>query len=135
MKHLQKKQIKIQFFDTKEKLAFADKHMCSSIIRNLLNNAIKFSNQDSKIEIIISANDDFLKFQITDEGIGINTDNLSKLFRIDLKYKSVGTSGEKGTGLGLLLCKEFAEANRGKIWAESTIGKGSTFFFVLPQSK
>ncbi len=131
----EKKQIKIQFLDTEEKLAFADKHMSSSIIRNLLNNAIKFSNQNSKIEIKIGVKNDLLEFQIIDEGIGIDEDNLSKLFRIDLKYKSIGTSGEKGTGLGLLLCKEFAEANRGNIWAESTIDKGSTFFFVLPQSK
>ena len=131
----EKKQIEIQFFDTKEKLTFADKHMSSSIIRNLINNAIKFSNQNSQIEIKIATKDKFVEFQIADEGIGIDKDNLSKLFRIDLKYKSVGTSGEKGTGLGLLLCKEFAEANRGKIWAESTIGKGSTFFFVLPESK
>lgn len=109
--------------------------MCSSILRNLINNAIKFSYPNTEIGISVVRKDKFFEVQVVDQGIGIDEENLEKLFRIDLKFKSTGTAGEKGTGLGLLLCKEFAETNGGKIWAESTSGKGSTFFFLIPVSQ
>ncbi|MDM8158300.1 sensor histidine kinase [Labilibaculum sp. K2S] len=109
--------------------------MYSLILRNLINNAIKFSESKSQIEIDIQEKNDFLKVQITDHDIGIASENLDKLFRIDLKFKSTGTVGEKGTGLGLLLCKEFAKANKSTVWAESTIEKGSAFHLHIPRSK
>ncbi|MBN2597420.1 two-component regulator propeller domain-containing protein [Labilibaculum sp.] len=130
-----KKEIKIVMLNSEKNLAFADQNMCSLIVRNLINNAIKFSEPKSQIEIDIQDKNDFLEVQIIDHGIGIAKENIDKLFRIDLKYKSTGTAGEKGTGLGLLLCKEFAEANGGKIWVESTFGEGSTFYLRIPQSK
>ena len=131
----EKKEIKIILLNSEKNLAFADQNMCSLIIRNLINNAIKFSEPKSQIEIDIQDKNDFLEVQITDHGIGIAKENIDKLFRIDLKYKSTGTAGEKGTGLGLLLCKEFVESNGGKIWVESTLGEGSTFHLHIPRSK
>ena len=72
-----------------------------------------------------------LEMRITDEGTGISEENLNKIFRIDSDYHAVGTAQEKGAGIGLLLCKDYIEKNGGKIWAESEIGKGSSFFFYL----
>lgn len=131
----EKKNIKIVLKCPENTLATADKNMCSSILRNLINNAIKFSYPNTEIGISVVRKDKFFEVQVVDQGIGIDEENLEKLFRIDLKFKSTGTAGEKGTGLGLLLCKEFAETNGGKIWAESTSGKGSTFFFLIPVSQ
>ncbi|NJO90260.1 MAG: HAMP domain-containing histidine kinase [Chloroflexia bacterium] len=74
-----------------------------------------------------------IEVQIKDQGTGISEENLKKLFRIDVKFKSTGTSGEKGTGLGLVLCKEFVEKNHGQIKVESALGKGSTFGFTIPK--
>ncbi|BAX82025.1 sensor histidine kinase [Labilibaculum antarcticum] len=131
----EKKEIKIILLNSEKNIAFADQNMCSLIVRNLINNAIKFSEPKSQIEVDIQDKNEFLEVQIIDHGIGIASENLDKLFRIDLKFKSTGTAGEKGTGLGLLLCKEFAETNGGKIWVESTIGEGSIFYLHIPQSK
>ena len=76
--------------------------------------------------------DDLVEISISDTGIGIKPENLKKLFRIDFNYTSVGTAQETGTGLGLILCKEFVNRNNGEIWVESEFGKGSTFKFTLP---
>lgn len=129
-----KKKIRLAKSCENEVKVYADRNMCSAILRNLLNNAIKFSNPDSEIKLAAEANGKFVEIKVIDQGIGIAPENLDKLFRIDLKYKSQGTSGEKGTGLGLLLCKEFAEANGGKIWVESTPMVGSTFSFLIPSA-
>jgi signal transduction histidine kinase len=77
-------------------------------------------------------NERFLEVSVSDTGIGIDQEDLPKLFRIDEKYRDSGTDGEMGTGLGLILCKELVEKSGGKIWAESKIGKGSIFTFTLP---
>jgi signal transduction histidine kinase/ligand-binding sensor domain-containing protein len=129
-----KKKIRLAKDCEKEVKVYADRNMCSAILRNLLNNAIKFSNPDTEIKLAAEANGKFVEIKVIDQGIGIAPENLDKLFRIDLKYKSQGTSGEKGTGLGLLLCKEFAEANGGKIWVESIPTVGSTFSFLIPSA-
>ena len=79
--------------------------------------------------------DDFLEISISDTGTGIKADNLDKLFRIDSKFTKMGTDNEKGTGLGLILCKEFIEKQHGKIYVKSELSKGSTFSFTLPLAK
>ena len=73
--------------------------------------------------------------KIKDTGVGMDADQISKLYKLDLSYSTVGTAGERGTGLGLILCKELVEKQGGKIWIESEVGAGSTFFFTLPKSK
>jgi signal transduction histidine kinase len=108
--------------------------MTSVVIRNFLSNAIKFTNEKGKITITAIEKQDFVEISVTDTGTGINEDDKLKLFHIDNKLSRNGTANEKGTGLGLNLCKEFIEHNKGKIWFESEIGIGSTFKFTLPNN-
>ncbi|NOU58585.1 sensor histidine kinase [Marinifilum caeruleilacunae] len=130
----EKKQIQLTKYCPEEIMALADRNMCSSVLRNLLNNAIKFSHNSSEVAVKVIPHSNYCEIQVIDQGIGIDKENIDKLFRIDLKYKSSGTAGEKGTGLGLLLCKEFVEANGGNIEVKSELGKGSTFIFTLPSA-
>ncbi len=112
---------------------FADFHMLSTVIRNLLMNALKFTKR--KGEVIVSANkvdNNHVEVNVKDTGIGIRKENLKKLFRNDMFYMTKGTENEKGSGLGLSLCKEFVEKNGGKIWAESEYKQGSAFKFTVP---
>ena len=111
---------------------YADKNMIRTVIRNLISNAIKYTNQGGFIKITVNNAGRYCKVNVSDNGIGISTENISKLFRIDESYTTVGTEREKGTGLGLILCKEFVEKNGGIITAESEIGKGSSFSFTIP---
>lgn len=114
-------------------IAFCDKNLYETIIRNLISNAIKFSHPESEITITFSDyNDKFMQISVTDTGIGISEEDIPKLFRDDIDRKKIGNSPEKGSGLGLLLCKEFVEKHKGKIWVESHIGKGTTFNFTIP---
>ena len=112
---------------------FADLNMIDAIIRNLLNNALKFTPSGKTVEIGITDQGDYWEVYIKDEGVGISAENLQKLFRIDEKVKTTGTEGEKGTGLGLIICKEFVEKNNGQIKVTSQVGEGSTFSFTLPK--
>lgn len=111
----------------------ADKYMISSVLRNMISNAVKFTNPGGKI--VISAKQKKKEFMVTvsDDGVGIKPHNIHKLFRIDESYATIGTQNEKGTGLGLILCKEFVEKHGGTIWAESEFGKGSKFCFTIPK--
>ncbi|MGE0088300.1 MAG: tetratricopeptide repeat protein [Bacteroidales bacterium] len=111
---------------------FADKHIVSTVIRNLVSNAIKFTNQGGEITISSEFKGDEALISVSDNGIGIKPENLDKLFKIDYSYSTKGTDNEQGTGLGLILCKELIEENNGRIWCESTYGKGSNFYFTLP---
>ena len=113
---------------------FADKAMIGTILRNLISNAIKFTNTGG--EVIISTKHilNEIVISVTDSGVGINSDSIGKLFRMDENYSTLGTQNEKGTGLGLLLCKEFIDKHGGRIWVESEPGKGSKFFFSIPIS-
>jgi len=111
---------------------FADKNMISTIFRNLISNAIKFTNPGGKIVVSVEKKKDELLAAVRDSGIGIKQPSIEKLFRIDESYSTSGTQNEKGTGLGLILCKEFVEKHGGKIWAESEPGKGSVFYFTIP---
>jgi PAS domain S-box-containing protein len=116
-------------------IAYADENMVSTVIRNLIANAIKFTESGGRIEINSEKMDDFVKVCITDDGIGISEEDIKKLFRIEIHHTTVGTNKEKGTGVGLILCKELIEKNHGKIWVESEFGKGSMFCFTLPISQ
>ena len=98
-----------------------------------MSNALKFTKPDGTIHISATQNDSMAEISVTDTGLGINKQHLSKLFRIDKQYRRTGTANEQGTGLGLILCKEFVERNGGQIWVESEVEKGSTFTFTLPR--
>jgi len=111
---------------------FADKAMASCILRNLLSNAIKFTNSHGEIRISAKQNEDHLLVSVADNGVGMKKEAINKLFQIENSYSTLGTQQEVGTGLGLLLCKEFIEMHGGDIWVESKIGKGSIFNFTIP---
>lgn len=129
-----KKSIELIKVYTDEVQIKADTKMLETIFRNLLNNSIKFTNIGGKIKIDAYTDDENFYGKIEDNGVGIDPKQLKKLFRIDSKFKTNGTANEKGTGLGLNICYEFIKYHKGKIWAESTPGKGSTFYFSIPKS-
>jgi len=111
---------------------YADENMIQFVLRNLVSNAIKFTNPNDRIIISSKTIDHkFAEICIADTGIGISPENLQKLFKIDEQFRMYGTHGEQGTGLGLVVCKEFVELNGGDIFAESQVGKGSQFYFRL----
>ena len=110
-----------------------DSDMINTVVRNLINNAIKYTREEGQITISAKKVDIKIEISVNDTGIGIDSETAKKLFTSDLKpNKKEGTKGEKGTGLGLILCKEFVLKHNGNIWAESELGKGSTFSFTLP---
>jgi signal transduction histidine kinase len=113
---------------------FADKAMINTILRNLISNAIKFTYPGGQIIISAEKMPDELKISISDNGIGIKKEAIGKLLRIDENNTRIGTQNERGTGLGLILCKEFIEKHQGKIWVESELGKGSKFSFTIPKN-
>jgi two-component system, sensor histidine kinase and response regulator len=115
-------------------ILYADKAMISTILRNLISNAIKFSNIGGKIQLTLEQNPNELVFSVTDDGIGMKKETLQKLFRIDESISTVGTQNERGTGLGLILCKEFVNHHQGKIWIESNVGNGTTISFLIPNA-
>jgi len=114
---------------------FADFYMISTVLRNLISNAIKFTN--SGCEIIVSACETATEIvvSVNDNGIGITKERIEKIFSIGESESTPGTTKEKGTGLGLILCKEFVEKHGGRIWVESAEGKGSEFYFAIPASQ
>jgi PAS domain S-box-containing protein len=112
-------------------LIYADKYMIDTIIRNFVSNSIKFTNPGGKIIIKGVINGDNAEVSVTDTGIGISPENQKNLFRIDEQFRRDGTANEKGTGIGLILCKEFAEKNGGVLWVESEEGKGSRFSITV----
>ncbi|MDD2358736.1 MAG: hybrid sensor histidine kinase/response regulator [Thiovulaceae bacterium] len=112
-----------------------DIDMIKSVLRNLLNNAIKFSYEGTSIDVILTENEDRLIIDIKDHGVGISKDKQIKLFNIESHYSSHGTDHENGSGLGLLLCKEFVKRNGGSLWFESQEEVGSTFSFDIPIQK
>ena len=111
---------------------YSDIDMFKTILRNLVSNAIKFTNTGGKITINAKQNSKNIIISVSDDGVGIPPENLTKLFDISEVLTTKGTASETGTGLGLLLCKEFVEKHQGKIWVESEVGKGSDFKFSLP---
>lgn len=126
------KNISLTMIDPGEVLITGDKNMLKTVIRNLITNAIKFTNPEGSINVSFSSKNRKLIFKVEDTGIGIKKKDISKIFAIDKHYSTSGTSNEKGTGIGLLLCKEFITKHKGKMIVESVHKKGSTFGFEIP---
>jgi two-component system sensor histidine kinase/response regulator len=115
---------------------FADKNMLQTVIRNLVSNALKFTNTGGKVNLLTKKNDDKrVEISVQDTGIGMLQEMVGNLFRLDINTSRRGTHDEPSTGLGLLLCNEFIEKHGGKLRVESEVGKGSTFSFTLPVIK
>lgn len=114
--------------------AFADEKMCEAVMRNLILNSIKFTHSGGHITIQAQEKKDVIEISVADSGVGMKKESVDKLFHMGTHFSSKGTANEPGSGLGLILCKEFVEKNRGKIWAESQVNKGSTFTFSLPKN-
>ncbi len=127
-----KKKIRLFAEYPKEITAYGDANMITTVLRNLTSNAIKFTPENGYVKISASVTDNFVLINVSDNGLGIKPDDIDKLFRIDVHHTTKGTNDEGGTGLGLIMCKDFVEKNGGKIWVESTVGKGSDFKFTVP---
>jgi two-component system sensor histidine kinase/response regulator len=128
----EKKNIELKNNITDDTIVPADKNMLKSIFRNLISNAIKFTPRHGKIELYSTVYDQQVEICVRDNCIGMSESTRNDLFRLDVNHSTKGTDDEKGTGLGLLLIKEFVQKHNGKIWVESEQGKGSTFKFLLP---
>jgi PAS domain S-box-containing protein len=112
----------------------ADENMVSTVLRNLVSNAIKFTPKGGEVKVDARVEGDDVKISVSDTGIGIKPETIEKLFKIETSFTTRGTENEKGTGLGLLLCREFIEKHGGKIWVESEQGRGSIFSFTIPKT-
>lgn len=131
------KSLQVQNHIDQQLSAFADIDQVNLVFRNLLSNAMKFTEYEGLIILKSDTNDtnDLCKVSITDTGLGMSEKMVADLFLSDTIQSKKGTGGEKGTGLGLILCKEFVENNGGEIWAESNLGEGTTFYFTIPFRK
>ena len=114
---------------------YADIDMIKTVIRNLISNAIKFSNEGTEILVIVQEQDDMAVVSVKDSGCGIDEENQKKLLHTDTHFSTFGTNNEEGSGLGLLLCQDFVIKNGGKLWFTSVKGEGSTFSFSIPLKK
>ncbi len=130
-----KKEISIQNKVDINATVYGDREMVATILRNLLANAIKFTPKNGIIEVKSEIENNLMKVSVRDSGIGMSEESIEKLFRIDVNHTTLGTNNEKGTGLGLILCKELIEKHGTSIWVESELDKGSLFSFTLPLSK
>lgn len=128
----EKKNIQVISFVSNETIVYCDKNTVSIVLRNLLDNAIKFTRFNGEVSISASYKDNFVEIAVKDNGVGMDQNTIDNLFRIDVHKTSVGTSNEYGTGLGLLIVKEFIDKNSGSIRVESKTGEGSTFYFTIP---
>lgn len=129
------KGIILNFLDPEEIIIHGDLNMIKTILRNLISNAIKYTHPKGKINVYALKNDKFVEITVSDNGMGMSEEDQNKLFKLETNESTVGTANEKGSGLGLILCKEFVEKHGGKIWVESRLGKGSAFKFTLPVSQ
>ncbi len=127
----QEKKIKLINLIPENIIVYADKIMLQLVFRNLIINSIKFSYQDSEVKISAKQKEKFAEVDVSDNGVGISENDFDKIFRIDIHYSTPGTSNEKGTGLGLILCKEIIEKHEGKIWIRGEKGKGTEVLFTL----
>ncbi|MDM8161727.1 ATP-binding protein [Labilibaculum sp. K2S] len=128
------KEINIEAVIDEDLRILADPNMINTVVRNLVSNAIKFTPRGGSITVSSHVTHNQVEIWVTDTGVGIDSAGKKKLFRIDEQLMKSGTENETGTGLGLILCKEFIEMHNGKIWVESEPGKGSSFKFSLPVS-
>ncbi|MDX1641038.1 MAG: HAMP domain-containing sensor histidine kinase, partial [Balneolaceae bacterium] len=111
---------------------YADPDMILVILRNLIANSLKFTTEGGKVEVIAQEEDDMVKVSVRDNGIGMSEEIRHKIFDKDESVTTLGTSNEKGTGLGISLCKDFVQKNNGTLRADSTPGEGTTISFTLP---
>jgi signal transduction histidine kinase len=126
------KGITIQVHHSAGSYVFADADMLNTILRNLVTNAIKYSEMNSVVYILCKSTDGCTEITVTDHGTGMDEEELEKLFRQDVQRSKAGTQNERGTGLGLIICKEFIERHKGSISVESEVNKGSKFKFTIP---
>lgn len=129
---IQAKNIVIEIQAEDSQKVFADEGMLKTVLRNLLSNAKKFSNPGGKVILSAKQRNGFVEISVKDFGVGIDSEVIPHLFDLDFNNSTSGTLGENGTGLGLILVKEFVEKHGGKVWVESKAGSGSTFFYTLP---
>lgn len=129
------KKIQIQLHAPEHLEVYADIDMIKTVIRNLISNAIKFSNEDSEILVSLEEKDGMAVVSVKDSGCGIDEENQKKLLHTDTHFSTFGTNNEEGSGLGLLLCQDFAHKNGGELWFTSAKGDGSTFCFSIPLKK
>ncbi|HEX2968324.1 MAG TPA: PAS domain-containing sensor histidine kinase [Bacteroidales bacterium] len=129
------KSISISIKIAEDTTVIGDKAMISTILRNLLSNAIKFTKPGGRVTVSTRIKNDNLQVEVSDTGIGMSDEMAAQLFSTENNISKPGTRNEKGTGLGMVLCKEFISNHGGKIWVESFPGKGSRFFFTLPLEK
>jgi PAS domain S-box-containing protein len=129
------KNIALNFISLNDIAVYADQNMLETVLRNLISNAIKFTNINGEIIINATQNKDFCEITISDNGVGMDAEKCKILFNVDANKTTKGTANEKGSGLGLILCKEFVEKQGGIIWVESKEGYGSSFKFTLPLCK
>lgn len=113
-------------------LVYSDKDMIDTILRNLVSNAIKYTRKGGKVKVSAKTNTNKVEITVADNGVGIPTNKQSEIFQIDKRTNTFGTEKEEGTGLGLIICKDFLARNGGQIWVESTLEMGSKFTFSLP---
>ncbi|MCF6240696.1 MAG: PAS domain-containing sensor histidine kinase [Bacteroidales bacterium] len=127
-----KKDIKLSYQPIADAEIYSDYNIIDTVLRNLISNAIKFSNRKGTIIISVEKTNTFVQISVADNGIGIQEEKKAKIFKIEQGKTTYGTEQERGSGLGLILSKEFIELLNGKIWFESEEGKGSTFYFTVP---
>ncbi|HZL10541.1 MAG TPA: ATP-binding protein [Prolixibacteraceae bacterium] len=114
---------------------YADTNMLKTIFQNLMSNAIKYSYPGEIITINAELKNNQIEISVSDKGKGMSEETINKLFKIDKHVSEPGTSNEKGSGLGLILCKDFIDRHNGLIWVESNPGEGSKFIFRIPQEE
>jgi PAS domain S-box-containing protein len=129
------KSISLNRLQSKVLAAYADRNMLKTILRNLISNAIKFTHVEGTIDIYAISDSECVEITVADNGVGMVEEIRNKLFETDKNPTTSGTANEKGSGLGLMLCKEFVEKHGGRIWVKSELGKGSEFKFTLPKLK
>jgi signal transduction histidine kinase len=126
------KNISLNYFILTDIEIYADLNQFKSILRNLISNAIKFTEKNGMVDIFADQHSDHIEITVSDNGVGMTKEIKNKIFNSSTYYFTNGTEGEKGSGLGLNICKEFVEKNGGKIWVESEVNKGSKFKFTIP---
>ena len=129
------KQIVLKNEINKDISVFADRNLIDIVMRNLVSNAIKFCNESGEVIISGKQQADRVEISVKDKGVGISPENIDKIFQDKGKFTTLGTNKEQGTGIGLMLCKDFIEKQNGSIGVESTINEGSRFWFILPSTK
>ena len=133
--NLKSKKITLNINVDPEISVFADKKMAETILRNLISNAIKFTYPNGTVSVSSEPGNDFVVTKVIDTGVGIKAEKISELFMVDKVQSTPGTAKETGTGLGLILCKELVEKQNGKMWVESKVNEGTTFYFTLPAAE